>query len=161
MNINTISNEDIFAIISMNEVLENIDNIPAADLVLISISEPVTSKYKDEQLSDEICSLFKDYLKVKFWDVEEDIGNYTIIPDDVAKHIQDFIVKNKDQRFLVHCRAGQSRSAGVGKAIECIKHFGIGEVSKYNYKTGFSSDIDDNPRYSPNLTVFDKIIKEY
>jgi hypothetical protein len=45
--------------------------------------------------------------------------------------------------------------------IKCIKFFGIGEDAKYNYKTCFNSEISAHSRYCPNLTVFDKIVKEY
>lgn len=127
--------------------------------MLISISEPVMDHYEDEQLTDEQVKGFKDSLRVKFWDIEEDSNEYKVIPDDIAKQIQDFIIKNTDNKFIVHCRAGQSRSAGVGKAIECINHFDVDK--KYDYQTSFNSEISKHSRYSPNLTVFDKIVKKY
>ena len=156
--LNTVSNEDIYAVISRNELLEILPELSTKDLVLISISEPSENGCRDEALTDEDVNGFKDSIRVKFWDIEEDIGRYKVIPDEVAKQLQEFILKNKDSKFLVHCKAGQSRSAGVAKAVECIKHFGIGEEAKYLYKTGFSSVVDSNRRYSPNLVVFDKIM---
>ena len=142
------------------ELIEN-DKLDKENLVLISISEPAQEGYEDEALTDSQVHGFKDSLRVKFWDIEEDFGNYKIISNEVSKQIQDFILKNIDNRFIVHCRAGQSRSAGVGRAIECIKFFGIGEEAKYQYKTSFNSEIQAHSRYSPNLTVFGVVVKEY
>lgn len=164
----TISTATIEAVCSRVEILELIqtNQLDKENLVLISISEPVLDHYNDEALTDDDVKGFKDSLRTKFWDVEEDIGKrYKVIPDEVAKEIQNFILvnlqKDENTRFIVHCRAGQSRSAGVARAIECIKFFGIGEEAKYNYKTCFNSEIQAHSRYSPNLAVFDKVVKDY
>ena len=160
----TISTSTIEAVCSRVEILELIETnqLDKENLVLISISEPVLNHYNDEALTDDDVKGFKDSLRTKFWDVEEDFDKtYVVIPDEVAKEIQEFILKNIDNRFIVHCRAGQSRSAGVARAIEQLKFFGIGEEAKYNYKTCFNSDISAHSRYTPNLTVFDKIVKDY
>lgn len=158
----TVCTDDIEAIISRMEFLHIKHKLDRKNLCLISISEPIgIDKYRDTELPDSFVHDFKDSLRVKFWDVEDDIGQYTVIDDITAKKIQDFILKNKDERFVIHCRAGQSRSAGVGKAVECIKHFGLGDEAKYHYQTGFKSDIDNCARYSPNLAVFDKVVKDY
>ena len=165
--VETISTATIEAIISRDEMQCAIYQgiLDKDNLVLISISEPVQDGYSDEKLSDEEVLGFKDSLRVKFWDIEEDFCDYRIIPDEVALEIQNFILKNlqkdPDTRFIVHCRAGVSRSAAVGRAIECIKWFGIGEEAKYNYKTSFDSEISAHSRYSPNLTVFDAVVKDY
>lgn len=159
---NTISTPLIEAIISRNEIIELIDaNHDMSDLVLISISEPVLEGYNDESLTDSQVANFKDSLRVKFWDITDPIGHYDIISDETALLLQQFILSHISDRFIIHCRAGQSRSAGVGKAIECIKHFGIGDAAKFNYQTSFNSEIDAHSRYCPNLTVFDSIVKDY
>ena len=160
---NTVSTSTIEAIISRNEIIEAIEQgiLDKPNLVLISISEPVFEDYPDESLTDKHVQGFKDSIRVKFWDITEDIGSYTVIPDNIAKQLQDFITSHLDSRFIVNCRAGQSRSSAVGKAIECIKYFGIGEEARYNYQTSFSSEIDAHSRYFPNLTVFNKLIKDY
>ena len=44
---------------------------------------------------------------------------------------------------------------------DIIKFFGIGEEAKYQYKTCFNSEISAHSRYTPNLTVFDAIVKDY
>lgn len=161
--IETISTPTIEAIISREEMQCAIHQgvLDKENLVIISISEPIQEGYSDERLSDEEVQGFKDSLRIKFWDIEEDFCDYKIISDEVALEIQNFILKNLESRFIVHCRAGVSRSAAVGRAIECIKFFGIGEEAKYNYKTSFDSEISAHSRYSPNLTVFDAIVKDY
>jgi protein-tyrosine phosphatase len=101
-------------------------------------------------------------MKIQFWDVEDTIGKYEPISKSQALELRHFIIKMFEEydhpKFLVNCMAGQSRSAGVAKAIECLFYFGIGDEAKYDYRTGFSSEIDTHIRYSPNLTVFDRII---
>ena len=158
--VQTISTNTIEAIISRNEmrcaIHQNI--IDKENLVLISIGEPGR---EDTILTSEYIKYFKDVLQLEFWDIEEDFGDYKIITDEQAKTLQDFIIKNKENRFIINCQAGKSRSAAVGKAIEQLKFFGIGEEAKYNYKTSFNSEISAHSRYCPNLTVFDKIVKEY
>ena len=164
--IETISTKTIEAIISREEMQCAIhqDVIDKENLVLISIGEP-GEFYKYSILSKEEVQGFKDVLQIEFWDIEEDFGDYKIITDEQAKIIQNFILvnlqKDSETRFIVHCKAGKSRSAAVGRAIECIKYFGIGDEAKYSYKTCFNSEISAHSRYTPNLTVFDKIVKDY
>jgi len=166
-DIETINTATIEAIISRDEMQCAIHQgiLDKENLVMISISEPIQEGYNDEQLSDEEVQGFKDSLRVKFWDIEEDFCDYKIISKEIALEIQNFILNNlqkdPDTRFIVHCRAGVSRSAAVGRAIECLKFFGIGEEAKYNYKTSFDSEISSHSRYSPNLTVFDAVVKDY
>ena len=164
--IETISTGTIEAVISRDEIQCAIHQgiLDKENLVLISIGEP-GEFYKYSILSKEEVQGFKDFLQIEFWDVEEDFGDYTIITDEEAKTIQNFILvnlqKDPDTRFIVNCKAGKSRSAAVAKAIECIANFGIGEEAKYNYKTSFESEFYNYKRYSPNLVVFDAIVKNY
>lgn len=98
---------------------------------------------------------FDNYIAVGFWDIEDNIGPYKIISEDIANRIKNFILQNKDKKFLIHCDAGMSRSAGVGLAVEClIKHNG----DKYQASLE-PSEIYQYRRYSPNLTVRDKILE--
>jgi predicted protein tyrosine phosphatase len=124
-------------------------------LVLISITEPEASA-PYMSVDDPTSTIgFHDVLEIKFWDVEYKIGKYEPLTWEQGKIIRDFIVKNKDKKFLIHCRAGVSRSAGVGCAVECLVNHD-GDV--YNYYLS-KSDIKNMPRYDPNLTVFDRIVK--
>lgn len=161
--VNSVSTSTIEAIIGRHELRQLLSDptFDPSNLVLISISEPLFEHYQDEAISDLDASRFKSCIKLKFWDIEEQIGPYLTITDEQGKQLQQFILANLDSRFLIHCRAGVSRSAGVGKAIECIKYFGIGEDAKYNYQTSFTSEIDAHSRYHPNKKVFDTIVKDY
>jgi predicted protein tyrosine phosphatase len=164
--IETICTSTIEAVISRDEIQCAINQgvLDKENLVLISIGEPGDS-YRHSILSKEQVQGFKDCLQIEFWDIEEDFGEYKIITDTQAKTIQNFILVNlqrdADTRFIVNCKAGKSRSAAVARSIECLKFFGIGEEAKYNYKTCFESEIYQHSRYTPNLTVFDKIVKDY
>jgi predicted protein tyrosine phosphatase len=164
--IETISTSTIEAIISREEMRCAIhqDVLDKENLVLISIGEP-GEMYKYSILTKEDVKYFKDSLRIEFWDIEEDFADFKIISDEQAKTIQNFILVNLQEdpntRFIIHCKAGKSRSPAVGMAIECLKFFGIGEEAKYNYKTCFNSEISKHSRYYPNLTVFDKIVTDY
>lgn len=156
-----IQNELFEGIMGVNEYIEYQKDLSLEyrkNMVLISITEPESSTlYPDttlSTLSPIYVSGYHDVLEMKFWDVEEPIGNYHPLSDEQGKELRDFILKNKDKRFLIHCKAGQSRSAGVGLAVECLVNF---NGSRYDYRTG-KTDIYNFKRYSPNLTVFDKII---
>ena len=58
-------------------------------------------------------------LRLKFDDVERDYKNEHCITKEDAESIVKFVNKNKNKvdKFIVHCEAGVSRSAGVGAAI--------------------------------------------
>ena len=58
-------------------------------------------------------------LRLKFDDVERDYKNEHCITKEDAENIVKFVNKNKNKvdKFIVHCEAGVSRSAGVGAAI--------------------------------------------
>lgn len=161
--INSISTSTIECIVGRTEIIQLLDDkvLDTKNLVLISISEPVFEHYSDEVLSDDCAKMFKRSLRCKFWDVEDKIGNYDVLDDKLAEEIQKYILQNIYEKFVVHCIKGKSRSAGVGLAIECIKYFGIGDEAKYNYLTSFNSEIKQHSRYTPNMTVFDKLVKEY
>lgn len=164
--IDTISTKTIEAIISRDEmqcaIHQNV--LDKENLVLISIGEP-GENYKYSRLTADEVAGFRDVLQIEFWDIEEDFGDYKIITDEQGKEIQDFIVKNlksdPETRFILHCKAGKSRSAAVGRAIEQLKFYGIGEEAKYNYKTSFNSEISAHSRYCANFTVFDKVVADY
>ena len=149
---NFIQNDLFFGVFGKDEylTLNKRNEIDKDNLVLISIHDP---DQKIHSLTD--VQGFDDVLQIQFWDLEESIANYEIITSEQGQEIREFILKNKNKRFLVHCAAGISRSAGVACAIECLVDF---DGINYNYKTS-NSDVKSHWRYSPNWTVYDKIIE--
>lgn len=150
-NIPTIETELITAIVGIDEI-ERI--YPEEQTVLISITEP-----DSELIPDSIKMRYLHVHETKFWDVLDKVigadGNeYDVIPMETARKIKEFILDNKDKKFVVHCKAGISRSAAVGCCIECLVEY---EGDVYGYKTGHSS-IKEFWRYHPNPTVFDRIM---
>lgn len=156
-----LNNQDVFsiqtnlirAIVGRNEIIEfsknNFQKIKKDEnTVIISITDP-----DKKPLENNILSQFKDSLSIQFWDVEEGVGQYQPINKDEAKIIRNFIVKNKNNNFIVHCEAGMSRSAGVGLAIGLICEHNF---DRYAFATS-PNEIKNHHRYHPNWVVFDMI----
>jgi len=150
----SVSGKNIEAIIGVEEfkALVSSDRFNPENFVVISILDPdskITTEYE--------ISKFKDGLAVRFWDIEDSIGRYKTIPEEVAKEIAKFILKNKKEKFIIHCEAGISRSAGTGLAVDAIiDYFG----DKYT-AAQYPSKIKSHNRYSPNFTVYNKILEEF
>jgi len=146
---NSIKTDQIFAIISREELQNELTKLPR-DLALISIYDPDKKPLKTN-------NYFTGELFISFYDVE---SNWTDtlkpITNKQGKEIYDFIVKNKNKRFIVNCENGVSCSAGVGLAIETI----LRDKSMFpSAQKGFiPSKILFHPRYCPNWEVYDKII---
>lgn len=148
-NIYTISNDLIKAIVGRNDLKDVINNIDINNTVIISITDP-----KSKKIDINLLNKFNNSLSLSFWDVEEDFGDYKIISNNQAHIIKNFILDNKDKSFVIHCEAGQSRSAGIGLAIECLINF---NGSKENHIVAYSP-IKGHPRYKPNKTIYETII---
>ena len=85
-----------------------------------------------------------DILRLDFDDVE--MGEVGAITNTDAKKIIDFVEQRKEgEEIVVHCGAGQSRSAGVAAALMKI----------YN---GDDTEVFQNGRYTPNMTCYRKVI---
>jgi predicted protein tyrosine phosphatase len=150
-----IQNDLFEGVMGLAEFLEYQKTLSLKDrenVVLISITEPDSDNY----VSDNPINTtgFHDVYEAKFWDVEEQIANYLPLTEEQGIELRKFIIKNKSKKFLIHCKAGMSRSAGVAKAVECIVNY---QNDVYAYRTS-KSEIDAFHRYSPNQTVFDKIV---
>ena len=130
-------------------LLYNEDVLDKYNTVLISIHDPNREIHPPSKVEGWV-----DVLQIQFWDVESTIGNYEPLSEEQGGIIKRFIEKHKDKRFMIHCAAGVSRSAGVGCAVECIVNF---DGDDYGYKTG-CSDIKGHKRYSPNPTVYQRIV---
>lgn len=165
-NVFSIKTNEIKAILGRKEILEYsknnfLDLEINKDTVLISITDPKTNI-----LEENILNNFKDSLSIQFYDITKDMDDgykttskweYVPINNEEAKIILDFILKHKNDNFLIHCEQGKSRSAGVGLAIECILKFN-GDKKEFSYE---SSSIFDHHRYDPNMLVFNTILNEY
>lgn len=148
---NYLKNELFEGITSRREFLLLHENgLISKDVACITIHDPDIELH-----SVDITSKYDNIIQMRFWDVEEDFANYKACTPEEGKELYDFINANKDKKFFIHCMAGQSRSAGVACAVECIVNFGN---NVYEYKTG-KSDVTNHPRYSPNWMVFDAICK--
>ncbi len=96
---------------------------------------------------------FETSIRQDFWDTEDNVPGYETISEEQALELVHFILDNRDRTFMIHCDAGQSRSAGVALAIECIlNHAGN------QFAFALSPSFTDHERYSPNRRVFDKIM---
>lgn len=80
----------------------------------------------------------RSVLNVEFDDVDCDtnIDGYCFkaISQEQADEIFDFIENNVGKTFLIHCRAGKSRSAAIGQFIKEI-YSDIYSENKYDWKT--------------------------
>lgn len=92
---------------------------------------------------------------VKFDDLEEDreFQGYTLrtITEEQADKIVNFIEQNLDKNFLIHCRAGASRSQGVYRFI-------MDMYSDY-YTPCIENEL--NPCLTPNAEVVRKLKRSY
>lgn len=90
--------------------------------------------------------------KAIFHDIDKEIPSCTMISNQHAKDILDFVFKYKDSAELIicQCAAGISRSSGVAIALSEILN-GVGS----------SSWIYDCGRYIPNKKVVSVILDEY
>ncbi len=155
----TVTTEHILAIMGIDEfrTLSYQDRIPNRDkLAVICIHDP------DKPIHDTIYTNgFADVLQMQFWDIEASLGDMETITPEQGLEIVEFIIKNKDKQFFIHCSAGISRSAGTGKAVEALKLFSESDNIFYDYATCYSSGIDAHYRYSPNGKVFRTIIEAF
>ena len=88
--------------------------------------------------------------RLKFDDVERDYKNEHCITKEDAESIVKFVNKNKNKvdKFIVHCEAGVSRSAGVGAAI----------MKALN---GDDWDVFKNPLKCPNMKCYRTVLNAF
>ena len=132
-NIFTVSSSCLKGIFSRNEILNKKDIIED-NIAWITIADP----------DKEIINMeAKNKLCLKFSDIEEETDNEILFNEKLAKEIIDFIIKNKDKKFVVNCEAGISRSAAIGMFIE---EFLNNETT-----------IDKHIRFEPNMFIFNTL----
>jgi predicted protein tyrosine phosphatase len=145
-----LKNNIFTGIMGKDEFLKINKVIKRSNVALIAILDPDMEIH-----SNDIIHGYADVLQIKFWDLEFPVDNLKVITDLQGIEIYKFIVKNSINKFLIHCSAGISRSAGVAMAVECIVKNG---GNLFEYKLSPSAIVNFG-RYHPNYTVFDAIIK--
>ena len=145
-----ISKEEVEILIDKNQI-NNLNN-----LALISINDPQTQFTNEDRLPlvEKYCNEFSDFIQVEFWDITSPSEDGTQLPIDenTISKLVNFIKTNHDKKFIIHCNAGISRSAGVGLLVHAV----LGDFNDlYEFKTGFNNVIDEHYRYAPNLTIVD------
>lgn len=93
----------------------------------------------------------RSVLNIEFDDVDSDTNidgyNFKAISQEQADEIFNFIENNVGKTFLIHCRAGESRSAAVGQFIKEI------------YSDIYSENKDEWKTY--NHCVYRKLYRSY
>ncbi len=109
----------------------------------------ITSYNEDYVQIPEVCytnAKILSILPVKVNDTDrEEQGGMT---RDSAKQIANFLIKSciPYNKLIIHCGAGQSRSAGVAAAI-------------LKYYTGSDKQIFTNRKYTPNMLCYRRVLE--
>lgn len=108
----------------------------------------------------------KDILRLKFDDVEEDIGDdiiekykLTLFNENFARQILNFVFENKDnvKMIVCQCDAGISRSSATAKALDKI----LNNDAETEYEFNLLESEFDIPPFFPNNLVYRTLIREY
>ena len=113
---------------SKQEFDENLKGIPMySEIVRENAFISITGNIDKEKhlLSDDISNVLNlrfddvDADELDVWCYGENAGKITAkgISREQVKDIVDFVLRNKDKNFHVHCHAGISRSGAVGSFI--------------------------------------------
>lgn len=115
-------------------------------VAFISINDSVGSEPYFKKAHPNALTLF-------FEDIVEPIEsmeNFKLFSDEQAIKLVNFIEKNKDKSFIIHCEAGISRSGAVGQFINDT------------YKNMTDEEFKKQNKYiSPNQYMYHKLIKAY
>lgn len=116
---------------------------------IISVSEPF-KKESDKKIDIE-CH---DLLQLEFTDIRKEFSEeyllknkdfLKLITEEQISNIKDFILKNRDKKFIINCDVGISRSSAIGIFLEHL----IG--TKENIQK-----IHQHRRYDPNKILLRK-----
>lgn len=117
--------------------------------IVISIS---SCKCNDAFIVPNNASGIMDVLKLSFNDTDSKEFLDGGILDEDANKIVEFIDKYKDNDeldlIIIHCEAGQSRSAGVAAAI-----------MKYLFND--DTEIFNNNKFTPNMLCYRKVLNAF
>lgn len=137
------------AFFSLTDFLKKVRDVDKfCDTVLISIIDPDL-----EPLDIFTVSKFEDFISCRFWDSsrEQDINR------DELRKLLDFIHRNRDRKFFIHCQMGISRSPAVAMAVECILKFN-GNRERFFKESELYQKIKNNRVLIPNWLVFDMLV---
>ena len=127
-------------IMNRKEVLDFCKHPHLAQSIIISISTPHV-EYSEFPFCTATNNVI-DICEVQFFDLD---NTYPIkkglMEFKDAKKIVGFVSNYKDKIIIVHCDAGQSRSAGVAAALS-------------KYYNNDDSEYFDNPRFTPNMWCY-------
>lgn len=127
-------------VMNRKEAIEFCKRPHLAQFAMISISTP-HEDYKEAPFCSATNNVV-DICSVLFFDLD----NTYPIKEGLMKHkdakkIAEFISKYEDKNIIVHCDAGQSRSAGVAAAIS-------------RYYNNYDFEYFENPCYTPNMFCY-------
>jgi len=133
-----------FIVMNRKEVLDFCKHPHLAQFIIISISTPHV-EYSEFPFCTATNNVI-DICEVQFFDLD---NTYPIkkglMEFKDAKKIAEFVSYYKDKIIIVHCDAGQSRSAGVAAALS-------------KYYNNDDSEYFDNPRFTPNMWCYKQIM---
>ena len=118
-------------VMNRNEAIQYCHKSHNETSVIISISTPCEEYHDEPFMSTIIGNGVYEICRVEFFDID---GNYPIsngrMTIDDAEIIADVIERNQDKHIIVHCDAGQSRSAGVAAAL--AKYYNNNDEEYFN-----------------------------
>lgn len=133
------------------------------DIAYISISaseECALEHFYDLTEKDHYLPDADNVLNLNFDDITEDFTFKNVFDEDVTYHaisseqaaqIIDFVDNNIGKHFIIHCRAGHSRSQAVCRAIyDCYSE--VFEPNRFN---------EYNPCNTPNPDVLSKVKRAF
>ena len=127
-------------VMNRKEVVDFCKHPHLAQFIIISISTPHV-EYSEFPFCTATNNVI-DICEVQFFDLD---NTYPIkkglMEFKDAKKIAEFVSYYKDKIIIVHCDAGQSRSAGVAAALS-------------KYYNNDDSEYFDNPRLTPNMWCY-------
>lgn len=135
-------------VMNRNEAIKYCHQSHDEQSVIISINTPVEEYHDEPFMSTIIGNGVWEILRLEFFDID---GNYPIsfgrMTMDDAQKIADVVERNQDKHIIIHCDAGQSRSAGIAGALS--KFYNNDDNIYFN-----------NPKYTPNMLCYRLLLTE-
>lgn len=84
---------------------------PDGNVVLISI-ESTSGVYPDSESIEQNGWL--DFIRFRFDDITREYENLVLFSEEMAEQLYDFLLFHMNDRIIIHCDAGISRSVAIG-----------------------------------------------